>query len=84
MLCHSYDASSSDFIELFTFYICLLQVEEDRVNEYEVWHGLADLYSSLSHFKDAETCLEKARGLIEYSADTLYTEGKIINLTHND
>lgn len=51
------------------------QVEEDKVNEYEVWHGLADLYSSLSHFKDAETCLEKARGLIEYSADTLYTEG---------
>ncbi|CAN4098279.1 unnamed protein product [Withania somnifera] len=51
------------------------QVEEDKVNEYEVWHGLADLYSSLSHFKDAETCLEKARALIEYSADTLYTEG---------
>ncbi|KAK4375527.1 hypothetical protein RND71_006204 [Anisodus tanguticus] len=51
------------------------QVEEDKVNEYEVWHGLANLYSTLSHFKDAETCLEKARDLIEYSADTLHTEG---------
>ncbi|CAN4100313.1 unnamed protein product [Withania somnifera] len=51
------------------------QVEEEKVNEYEVWHGLADLYSSLSHFKDAETCLEKARALIEYSADTLHIEG---------
>ncbi|KAJ8560603.1 hypothetical protein K7X08_022463 [Anisodus acutangulus] len=51
------------------------KVEEDKVNEYEVWHGLANLYSTLSHFKDAETCLEKARYLIEYSADTLHTEG---------
>ncbi|KAJ6953068.1 hypothetical protein NC652_004912 [Populus alba x Populus x berolinensis] len=27
---------------------------DDRVNEYEVWHGLADLYSRLSHWKDME------------------------------
>ncbi|MCD7461243.1 Protein npg1 [Datura stramonium] len=54
------------------------QLEEDRVNEYEVWHGLANLYSSLSHWKDAETCLEKARALIEYSADTLHTEGMML------
>ncbi|XP_060169077.1 protein NPG1 [Lycium barbarum] len=51
------------------------QVEEDKVKEYEVWHGLANLYSTLSRFKDAETCLEKARDLIEYSADTLHAEG---------
>ncbi|KAM3307975.1 protein NPG1 [Capsicum chacoense] len=51
------------------------QVEDDKVNEYEVWHGLADLYSSLSHFKDAETCLDKARALIKHSADTLHIEG---------
>ncbi|KAL0329553.1 UNVERIFIED_CONTAM: protein NPG1 [Sesamum radiatum] len=30
------------------------QMEDDNVNEYEVWHGLAKLYSSLSHWKDAE------------------------------
>lgn len=58
-------------------------MEDDKVNEYEVWHGLADLYSSLSHFKDAETCLDKARALIEHSADTLHIEGKIMNLIYN-
>ncbi|KAM7479679.1 hypothetical protein LguiA_027892 [Lonicera macranthoides] len=51
------------------------QLEDDKVNEYEVWHGLANLYSSLSHWNDAEICLGKARELIEYSAETLHTEG---------
>ncbi|KAL0331476.1 UNVERIFIED_CONTAM: protein NPG1 [Sesamum angustifolium] len=50
------------------------QMEDDNVNEYEVWHGLAKLYSSLSHWKDAEVCLGKARKLKEYSAETLHTE----------
>lgn len=51
------------------------QAEDDKVSEYEVWHGLANLYSSLLHWKDAEICLGKARALIEYSAETLHTEG---------
>ncbi|KAJ7943949.1 tetratricopeptide repeat protein 7A-like [Quillaja saponaria] len=51
------------------------QVEEDKVNEFDVWHGLANLYSSLSHWKDAEICLRKARELKQYSAATLHTEG---------
>lgn len=51
------------------------QVEDDKVTEYEVWHGLANLYSSLSQWKDAEICLEKASALVEYSAETLHTEG---------
>ncbi|KAI3468939.1 hypothetical protein Pfo_025602 [Paulownia fortunei] len=51
------------------------QVEDDNINEYEVWHGLAKLYSILSHWKDAEICLTKARTLKEYSAETLHTEG---------
>ncbi|PON89670.1 N-terminal acetyltransferase A, auxiliary subunit [Trema orientale] len=33
------------------------QIEDDKVNEIEVWHGLANLYSSLSHWKDAEICI---------------------------
>ena len=53
------------------------QVGGDRVNEYEVWHGLADLYSRLSHWKDMEVCLGKAKELKPYSAEVLYTEGKI-------
>ncbi|KAK9068236.1 hypothetical protein SSX86_012347 [Deinandra increscens subsp. villosa] len=53
------------------------QVEDDRVNEYEVWQGLANLYSSLSRWKDAEICLEKAREIIECSSETLHVEGTI-------
>ncbi|CAN1229426.1 Protein NPG1 [Linum perenne] len=55
------------------------QAENDKVNEYEVWHGLADLYSSLSQWKDAEVCLEKARELKKYSPELLHCEGKNYN-----
>ncbi|KAK3183953.1 hypothetical protein Dsin_031239 [Dipteronia sinensis] len=51
------------------------EVEDDKVNEFEVWHGLANLYSRLSHWKDVEICLEKARELKQYSAEMLHTEG---------
>ncbi|XWS30094.1 hypothetical protein CRYUN_Cryun24cG0088500 [Craigia yunnanensis] len=51
------------------------QVEDDKVNEFEVWHGLANLYSSLSYWKDAEICLRKAREMKQYSAELLHTEG---------
>ncbi|KAL1548997.1 Protein npg1 [Salvia divinorum] len=51
------------------------QVEDWNANEFEVWHGLAKLYSTLSHWKDAEVCLGKARTLKEYSPETLHTEG---------
>ncbi|PPS00638.1 hypothetical protein GOBAR_AA20026 [Gossypium barbadense] len=33
------------------------QVEDDKVKEFEVWYGLAALYSSLSHWKDVEVSL---------------------------
>lgn len=51
------------------------QAEGDKVNEFDVWHGLAKLYSSLSHWKDAEICLGKARDTKQYSAEALHTEG---------
>ncbi|EOX93047.1 hypothetical protein QUC31_003952 [Theobroma cacao] len=51
------------------------QVGDDKVNEFEVWHGLANLYSSLSHWKDVEICLRKAREMKQYSAKLLQTEG---------
>ncbi|KAL0373019.1 UNVERIFIED_CONTAM: protein NPG1 [Sesamum calycinum] len=50
------------------------QEEHEKVDEYEVWHGLASLYASLSRWKDAEICLGKARALKHYSAETLHTE----------
>nr|XP_018475589.1 PREDICTED: uncharacterized protein LOC108846903 [Raphanus sativus]XP_018475590.1 PREDICTED: uncharacterized protein LOC108846903 [Raphanus sativus] len=55
----------------------LSQMEEDKVNEFEVWHGLAYLYSSLSHWNDVEVCLKKAGELKQYSASMLYTEGRM-------
>ncbi|KAK1647735.1 hypothetical protein QYE76_065540 [Lolium multiflorum] len=48
--------------------------EADGVTEFEIWQGLANLYSSLSH-RDAEICLQKARALKSYSAATLQAEG---------
>lgn len=51
------------------------QVDDDRVNEFEVWYGVATLYSSLSHWRDAEICLGKARELKEYSVELLHAEG---------
>lgn len=51
------------------------QLEDDKVNEFEVWQGLANLYSSLSHWKDAEICLDKAREMKPFSASILHTEG---------
>lgn len=51
------------------------QVKDDNANEFEVWQGLGNLYSSLCHWRDAEICLEKARSLKPYSAAILHTEG---------
>ncbi|KAM0951222.1 putative tetratricopeptide-like helical domain superfamily, protein NPG1 [Dioscorea sansibarensis] len=51
------------------------QMEEDRINEFEVWQGLANLYSSLSHWRDAEICLDKAKMLKPFSAATLHVQG---------
>jgi len=49
---------------------------DDKINEFDIWHGLANLYASLSHWKDAEICLQKARELKKYSAAIMHTQGK--------
>ncbi|XP_010941503.1 protein NPG1 [Elaeis guineensis] len=81
----------TDAVESYRFLLALVQaqrkafgssknstkVEDDKVTEFEVWQGLANLYSSLSHWKDAEICLEKARALKPYSAAILHTEGSM-------
>ncbi|WVZ77606.1 hypothetical protein U9M48_025457 [Paspalum notatum var. saurae] len=48
---------------------------DGSVTEFEIWQGLANLYSSLSYWRDAEICLQKARALKSYSAATLHAEG---------
>lgn len=52
------------------------QVLDDKINEFDIWHGLANLYASLSRWKDAEICLQKARELKKYSAAVMHTQGK--------
>ncbi|CAJ2636035.1 unnamed protein product [Trifolium pratense] len=82
-----------DAIEIYRYLLALVQAqkkssgpqtlssqdEDDKINEFEVWHGLANLYASLSHWKDAEICLQKARDLKEYSAATIQTEGVVFD-----
>ncbi|KAK6918494.1 hypothetical protein RJ641_016916 [Dillenia turbinata] len=59
-------------------------LQEDDEKEFEVWQCLANLYSGLSYWKDAEICLDKARALRPYSADTLRTQGKKIKLLFHE
>ncbi|KAG0612639.1 hypothetical protein M758_6G043200 [Ceratodon purpureus] len=48
-----------------------------RVEEVEVWHDLAQVYTQLKQWGDAETCLEKARVLESYSAATWHITGML-------
>uniref|UniRef100_A0A0E0MIA0 Calmodulin-binding protein MPCBP n=1 Tax=Oryza punctata TaxID=4537 RepID=A0A0E0MIA0_ORYPU len=52
--------------------------QNDSVSEFEIWQGLANLYSSLSIWRDAEICLQKARALKSYSAATMHAEGYML------
>ncbi|CAD5190858.1 protein NPG1-like [Musa acuminata AAA Group] len=80
-----------DAIEAYRFLLALVQaqrksgsvknnteVEDDDFNEFEVWQGLANLYSGLSHWRDAEICLEKAGALKPFSSSILHTEGSML------
>ncbi|PUZ44719.1 hypothetical protein GQ55_8G137700 [Panicum hallii var. hallii] len=51
------------------------EIVDGMVSEFEIWQGLANLYSSLSYWRDADICLQKARTLKPYSATTLHAEG---------
>ncbi|CAL5197329.1 unnamed protein product [Lathyrus oleraceus] len=82
-----------DAIEIYRYLLALVQAQkkstgaqklssqdaDDQINEFDVWHGLANLYASLSHWKDAEICLQKARELKQYSAATIQTEGVVFD-----
>ncbi|KAL6847374.1 hypothetical protein ACP4OV_023227 [Aristida adscensionis] len=51
--------------------------DDNKVSEFEVWQGLSNLYSSLSYWRDAEICLQKAKALKAYSAAPLHAEGNM-------
>lgn len=47
----------------------------DRSLELETWHDLAQLYISLSQWRDAEVCLSKSKAINPYSASRCHTTG---------
>uniref|UniRef100_A0A2P2PJQ1 Uncharacterized protein n=1 Tax=Rhizophora mucronata TaxID=61149 RepID=A0A2P2PJQ1_RHIMU len=85
----TYQSLPMDAIEMYRYLLALVQAQrksfgpfrsvsqadDNKVDEFEVWHGLAELYSRLSHWKDVEVCLGKARDLKQYSPEVLHTEG---------
>ncbi|XVE65789.1 hypothetical protein DITRI_Ditri08aG0027700 [Diplodiscus trichospermus] len=47
----------------------------DRSLEMETWHDLANVYTSLSQFRDAEVCLTKSKAISPFSASRWYSTG---------
>ncbi|KAK8623810.1 hypothetical protein V6N13_065173 [Hibiscus sabdariffa] len=47
----------------------------DRSLEMEAWHDLANVYTSLSQFRDAEVCLSKSKAISPFSATRWYSTG---------
>lgn len=51
---------------------------EDRSLEMETWHDLANVYTSLSQWHDAEVCLSKSKAINTYSASRWHATGTIL------
>ncbi|WCJ24086.1 no pollen germination related 2 [Euphorbia peplus] len=47
----------------------------DKTLEMETWHDLANVYTSLSQWRDAELCLLKSKAVGPYSASRWHTTG---------
>lgn len=47
----------------------------DRSLEMETWHDLANVYASLSQWRDAEVCLSKSKAINPYSASGWHSTG---------
>ena len=50
----------------------------DRSLEMETWHDLANVYTSLSQWRDAEVCLSKSQAINPYSASRWHSTGKFL------
>lgn len=47
----------------------------DRSLEMETWHDLANVYLSLSQWRDAEVCLSKSKAINPHSASRWHSTG---------
>ncbi|KAL0376816.1 UNVERIFIED_CONTAM: protein NPGR2 [Sesamum calycinum] len=80
-----------DAVETYTKLLAVLQVQrksfraqqkllKDKQNgntnlEMETWHDLANVYTSLSQWRDAEICLSKSEAINPHSASRLHAAG---------
>ncbi|TYI38746.1 hypothetical protein ES332_A02G050200v1 [Gossypium tomentosum] len=78
-------------VETYTHLLAILQVQHkssgsgkkllktkgkwDRGLEMETWHDLANVYISLSQWRDAEVCLSKSKAISPFSATRWYSTG---------
>ncbi|XP_058094752.1 protein NPGR2 isoform X2 [Magnolia sinica] len=77
-------------VETYTHLLAVLQVRSksfgsgkkllkgannDRSLEIETWHDLANVYTSMSQWRDAEVCLSKSRAISPHSASMWHTTG---------
>ncbi|XP_068489392.1 protein NPGR2-like isoform X4 [Phaseolus vulgaris] len=72
-------------VETYTFLLAVLQVQNkslgtikgnrDKRLEMEIWHDLANVYATLSQWRDAEVCLAKSENINPYSASRWHTKG---------
>ncbi|KAJ4834126.1 hypothetical protein Tsubulata_012611 [Turnera subulata] len=51
--------------------------QHDRKLEMETWHDLANVYTSLSQWRDAEVCLSKSKAISPYSASRWHSTGML-------
>ncbi|KAH9681887.1 TPR REGION domain-containing protein [Citrus sinensis] len=57
------------------YQLILNRQNHDRSLEMETWHDLANVYSSLSQWRDAEVCLSKSKAINPYSASGWHSTG---------
>lgn len=51
--------------------------EEDRKLEMGTWYDLANAYTSMSHWRDAEVCISKLKAISPYSASGWHATGRL-------
>lgn len=66
-----------------SFYFFQKMGRRYRILEMETWHDLANIYTMLSQWRDAEVCLSKSKAITQYSASGWHSEGtNLIWLSH--
>lgn len=61
---------------LLSYFSMQHRVNRERILEMETWNDLANIYTSLSQWRDAEVCLSKSSSINPHSASRWYSLGK--------